>query len=232
MPPPAAFTAATIFSCVPKFVIALAAVVAAQAAQYILVAKHPGARYLLPAIALSGLTVCLISVVLRALMPRTPAWTAGLVTALAVSCAAVHIGRSTLTDLARLRSDTAARREVNKAAEAAMRDGAIVVSMYGTSSISYGLCFADYWAAFRFRADLARRFPDFVQYDSGPKTYASPSGVLPPEHVQELARLGRLHVCCPPRLKPPGFDWEPLTPPNGPEVLYRAKPAPTSGVAR
>ncbi len=213
-------------------IIALAAVVAAQAAQYILVAKHPGPRYLLPAIALSGLTVCLISVVLRTILPRLPAWTAGLVMALAVSCAAAYIGRNTSRDLTRLQADTAARLEVNKAAQAAMKEGAIVVSMYGTSSVSYGLCFADYWAAFRFRADLAKRFPDFVQYDSGPKTYASISSVVPTEQVQEWARLGRLHVCCPPRLKPPEFEWEPLTLPNGPEVLYRAKPAPVSGAAR
>lgn len=212
-------------------VIALGAVVAAQAAQYVLVAKHPGARYLLPAIGLSGLTVCLISVVARAMWPRMPAWAAGLVLAVAVSGAAMHIGQRTSRDLTNLRADTAARLEVNKAADAAGKQGAIIVSMYGTSSVSYGLFFSDYWAGFRYHADLGKRFPDFVQYDAGPKTFVSPTGVLPQERIQELVRLGRLLVCCPSRLKPPGFDWEPLTPPNGPEVLYRAKLAPANGDA-
>jgi hypothetical protein len=199
---------------------ALAGVIAAEVVQFLLVAKHPGVRYLVPGVAASGLTICLAAMVLRSCWSRFPALcvsTAGLVI---VGTFAV---RALSERLSRLKPDTETRVSVWAAASAEMDRGGLVVLTYGTSSPIYALAFANPWTGNRYDAEVNSVMRNCVVYDPWANIYKRTSARVELRELAEAAGNGKLFMSCPAWMKPPGFRYTPITTDGAVEVLYRAE---------
>ena len=209
----------------PRVTLALAGAVGAQIAQFVLVAKHPGARYLVPAIAVSGLTLCLSAAVARAALPRLSSRWLALVTASLTCQAAVFVASVLVRKHESLREDTRARVEAWQQSQL-LCQGGIVITTYGASSPAYALRFADDWAGRRYGEDIKRLFPRELEYHLWQKDYVQGSGVVPIQQIEDWSRSGLLYVHCAPHTRPEGLDIELLSSaPSAPNVenLYRVK---------
>lgn len=214
----------------------LAAVVAAQALQLLIVAKHPGARYLMPSIGLSGLGWCLICTLARSMCAGLPrpvvTWrTVCSAGTLSLLCGAVVIGLRFRWELTWMRPDSAAHMDLARATEEAAQDGSIVVYTYRSSSIPFALALANTYAKGRYSADLAAMFPKRLFYVVAVGKFWPIDGVgddrdrIPDSQISAWAKEGRLLFQCPPKSRPRALEYEELVPARGaaPEGLYRAR---------
>jgi hypothetical protein len=114
----------------------LLAAVAAELAQFLLVAKHPGARYLVPSLGLAGLNLALLAEVLR---PRRPVPRAARY-ALAAAALALAFAQAWRLSAQRAQFAESAREQLATHALAEReRRHARVVTYYSASSVHYAL---------------------------------------------------------------------------------------------
>ncbi len=208
---------------------ALMAVAAAQVLQFLLVAKHTGPRYLIAAIALSGLAVCLSFILTRVVLPRRGVrWTVTAAALVGLACGGVMAFRG-LRKFMDVRRDLSAR-QVALAQEAERLaskpgqpgSGAVLVYTYWSSSPAYAPHFGNHWAGLRFSEDLSRMFPDRVLYSPDAKDPYRDSrmNAVPRERLEAWAAEGRLYFHMSKRELPDGFRAEPVVPSGG---LYGAR---------
>lgn len=202
---------------------ALAFVSAAEFLQYLLVAKHPGDRYLIPALSLVGLNVALACSLLRAAYPA-PAlkeFACGGVAVLAawVCCLGVRLERR----LAAARVDSQARIALHEAALQKVKEGGTLACSYAASSPVFAMVFADWWTGARFGASLREMYPGQWNYNVWGKTYSVGARQIPKARAAQEAATGRLWIQGPKDLLPEEFDYEQvgLTSEEG---LFLAKP--------
>lgn len=145
---------------------ALAAVIAAQAASFLLVARHAAAHYLLPALVLSGLTAALAVHGAGLLAGPRPA--ARRAVAAAAACALALAGLRMAGGLREARTGMAASQAVQlEVAEAlaARFPGARVLHHYRSSSQAYALHFGDMFARSRWSGRIEARYPRSLYYN-------------------------------------------------------------------
>ncbi len=219
----------------------LVAVAAAQALQYVLVAKHMNPRYLLSGVGLSGLAVCLAYVLARAVfLRRWVRWTGVTLAVAGLAWGGVAVFRSARPVLNWMRTYTAQQMALVREADrlgskpGQPGSGAVLVWTYWSSSPAYGLFCGDCWAHFRFKGDIDRMFPDRVLCDPA-HPIAFMDGVrneVSRAQLEAWAAEGRLYFhMSESELKrvqtellrrgrpPPDFRYEPVVPSGG---LYRA----------
>jgi hypothetical protein len=203
---------------------ALVCTVVAAGLQYIIVAKHPGARYLLPAVALAGLMVTLMWVLLvEVCTPRERR----LVAALALLGLAIHAGQ-VASRLARDVRNAAIERPATvalheRALEETARAGGVLLTMYGSSSPAYGLAAADYWAGGRYARDLARLFPSEAAHNEWTGACTLRGEPFTGEQMRDLAAQGRLFFQMHGTFPAPELAYDILAGTSG-ESLYRMRP--------
>jgi hypothetical protein len=144
-----------------RWVRALGGALAAQVATVLLVARHPGMHYVLPATALSGLTVAIaLRIAPRAIERRR------LALVLAFPLAAFLSIREVSMGLARYRGFELARSEQMAAAAAARAlPGATLVYYYRASAPVFALRFGDEYSSGRWTAWLSAHHPGAAFYD-------------------------------------------------------------------
>ncbi len=206
------------------------ALITADILQFLIVAKHPGPRYLTPVIALTGMNFCMLHALCPSLATiRRRAARAALAGGLGVACGVALV--QVRWELAWMRADSPRHAAVYRAAEVAARDGSIVVYTYRSSSPAFALAFANTYTVGRFSADLSALHPRREFYVVGARRYwgidsvGDARGLLPDEQVRDWAARGRLLFQCPPASRPRDFEYDELVPAAGamPEGLYRAR---------
>jgi hypothetical protein len=146
--------------------LALACVTLAQTAQFVMVAKHPGARYLVPALSLVGVNVCLGWTIIAGAYPLLLRRVAAAVGGAALLGWVCWSGLAISADWARLAASRASSNAFWKSdAVRSLPPDAVMISSFSSSSPIYALNFADAWAGRRYAADLDRLFPRQVTID-------------------------------------------------------------------
>jgi len=145
---------------------ALGAMCAIQIAQFLMVAKHPQAHYLVPAISTIGVSLCAMTQFWRPRLPRG-AQTAAAVLALA----AIALQSTSLRAQARgLESDRRQEEAMAATAEATARArNCVTIYRYTASAPAYALQFGNLWSRWsglRVGKALAARYPA-VLFDKG-----------------------------------------------------------------
>jgi hypothetical protein len=207
---------------------ALAFTAAAILVQYVLVAKHPGDRYLVPALALTGLLVPLAYRIAGGgcAPPRRPTrCTAAGIAIAAASLAVVFTYR-----LMAARADAQARIALHERALQLVAEGNTLACAYASSSPVFALTFADWWTldprAHRnglFGATLREMYPRQWNYNIWGHTWSVGAGQVHPRLAAEAAAAGTLYLQSPRDSLPDEFDYTELAR-AGEEGLYRARP--------
>jgi hypothetical protein len=202
---------------------ALAFVSAAEFLQYLLVAKHPGDRYLIPALSLVGLNVALGCSLLRAAyaaaLPRRLAC-AGVIVLTVWGC---WLGVRLERRLATARVDSRARIALHEAALQKVKEGGTLACSYAASSPVFAMVFADWWTGGRFGVSLREMYPGQWNYNVWGKTYSVGARQIPKTRAAQEAAAGRLWIQGPKDLLPEEFDYEQIGS-AGDEGLWLAKP--------
>ena len=211
-----------------SLVVSLVAVSVAEVLQFLMVARHPEPRYLIPGIGLCGVSFCLMSALVRANGPKWSGRTGAGVAAVAVVIAVLWTAQQLQTGLHMIRADTSGRRVVAAAADAAIKNGGIVISTYGASSPAGALYLGNDWAGNGYTEAIARRHPGEAQLDIWQRLFRRGNVLVQLDDVMAWARQGRLYFQGAPHMRPAGFQYRALTPEDAaaPEVLYKVS---TSG---
>ncbi|MEX2218112.1 MAG: hypothetical protein WD749_05075 [Phycisphaerales bacterium] len=197
-----------------------------QVLQYLLVAKHAGDRYLLPALMLLGLNIALGHALLSAAYPpaiRRRASAAALVLMLGY---AAWLGIRLERRLADQREQSTARLALHALSlRTARAEGGVLACAYPSSSPVFALVFADWWTANRFGPDLREMYPGQWNYNVWGKTYSVGARQLPKQRATDQAARGTLFFQGVRDVLPAEFDYQELGR-AGEEGLYRAVPRP------
>jgi hypothetical protein len=198
----------------------------AEAAQYLLVAKHYGDHYLIPGLPLAGLSVVLCFVLLRgAYVPRERRALL-LAAAIALGAGVWWIGTRVLSNVRAIGVNAPGMMAIRRqSVERAAAGHALLVTEYSSSSPVYALFYADGWTGRRYRDDLGAMFPDEITIDEFTGAFARGGRPVAFEQVRAWAAGGRLWVQCNPGMRPGQFEYETIVG-IAPEGLYRAIPGP------
>jgi hypothetical protein len=214
----------TLPDAVRKSAGALLCVSVVELAQFVLVAKHPGVRYLVPALVLPGLNVALAYAILREAYRPSDRRAAAALGVAGLLAAAVWIGVRMRNEWTLLAEQSAATRAARQAAlDQAARDGSLVVTQYGSSSPVFGLLYADAWTGRRYRADLGRLYPNEITLDDLAREFINHGQVVPQNQMVAWAAQGRLLFQYRSPSLPPDFEYDEVMA-NRWEGVYRARP--------
>lgn len=201
----------------------LALTAAAEFAQYVVVAKHAGDRYLVPALTMLGLNVALGYVLLREVY-TAPARRCFMIAVVLVAAAygaslGVRLDRR-LTDQ---RRESVARMALHEEALRTIGSDGVLACAYGSSSPVFAMVFADWWTGGRYGVDLREMYIGQWNYNVWGKTYSVGARQLPKTVAAEHAAQSRLWFQGPRDSLPVDFDYDEIRT-AGDEGLYKARP--------
>jgi hypothetical protein len=203
---------------------ALACVSFVELAQFVLVAKHPGVRYLVPALVLPGLNVALAYTILREAYGPIDRRVGVALGAAGLLTAAVWIGVRLRHEWALLHEQSVGSRAARQAAvDQAARDGSLIVTQYGSSSPVFGLLYADAWAGRRYRADLGRLYPNEITLDDLTREFINRGQAAPQDQMIAWAAQGKLLFQYRSPSLPADFEYDQVMASRW-EGVYRARP--------
>ena len=202
----------------------LALCTAAEALQFLLVAKHPEQRYLLPALSMTGLNLIAGLMLFRTAYPRRTARRLTLAGALALTVALAWTGRSNAIKLhdKHAFADNLLRMHA-EAIRDAERTGDTLVYFYGSSSLEYGLYFADFSAGYRYEDDLRALYPRTMSYNVWAGRFELDGRAVPEEEAARALASERLVFQGPSYTLPKGIAFTALRKDTW-EGLFRAAP--------